>query len=249
MLRRPGSSVIVVEKESDVAAHQTGHNSGVIHGGIYYTPGSLKARLCVRGAAMMYEYAQEHGIAHEACGKLIVAIRPGELPGLDDLEQRGIANGVPGLRRLRSEEITEIEPWADGVAALHAPRTGIINYPAVARALRRELEQLGVTSRFHTTVRSISDGASCHLNTRSGVITADRVITCAGLWADRLAQRSGADPDPRIVPFRGTYLRLKPSEALAARGMVYPVPDPSPPFLGVHVTRHIDGHVMLGPTA
>jgi len=145
MLRRPGSSVIVVEKESDVAAHQTGHNSGVIHGGIYYTPGSVKARLCVRGAAMMYEYAQEHGIAHEACGKLIVAIRPGELPGLDDLEQRGIANGVPGLRRLRAEEITEIEPRADGVAALHAPRTGIINYPAVARALRRELEQLGVT--------------------------------------------------------------------------------------------------------
>lgn len=155
LTRRPGSTIAVVEKESAVAAHQTGHNSGVIHGGIYYEPGSLKARLCVEGSALMYEYAQEHGIAHERCGKLIVALESAELPRLDALEQRGIANKVPGLRRVGAAEISDIEPTATGISALHAPNTGIIDYAEVARSIRRELEEQGVVFHFDTEVTGI----------------------------------------------------------------------------------------------
>lgn len=247
--RRPGTTVAVVDKEPHAAAHQTGHNSGVIHGGIYYTPGSLKARLCVEGAAMMYEYAQEHAIAHERCGKLIVAVDRSELGRLDDLEQRGRANQVPGLRRIGREAIGEIEPNATGLSALHAPNTGIIDYVAVAQAVEKELTAAGVCFRYDTTVTGIVDGASCRIDTDRGPITADQVIVCAGLWSDRLARRSGADASPRIVPFRGVYLRLPQASEPIVRGMVYPVPDPTLPFLGVHVTRHVSGHVMLGPTA
>lgn len=251
--RRPGASVVVLEKESHVAAHQTGHNSGVVHGGIYYEPGSLKARLCVEGAALMYEYAEEHGIPHERCGKLIVAVRDDELPRLDALEQRGLANAVPGLRRVGAAEIREIEPHATGLAALHAPQTGIIDYTVVSRTIQRELEEQGVTFHFDTEVLGISEGVGCRVEAAGPegrfAVRADRVITCAGLWSDRLARRSGADPDPRIVPFRGAYLRLAERDEPVVRGMVYPVPDPTLPFLGVHVTKHVDGHVMLGPTA
>lgn len=247
--RRPGIRITVIEKESRVASHQTGHNSGVIHGGIYYEPGSLKARLCVEGAELMYAYAQEHGIPHERCGKLIVAVSEDELPGLDELERRGIANGVPGLRRVTGAEIIEIEPNATGIAALHAPNTGIIDYAEVARTIEQELTAQGVEFRFNTEVRQVIDGDTCRVDLGTSVIEAEQVIVCAGLWADRVAQRSGADPDPRIIPFRGVYLRLKPSPEPTVRGMVYPVPDPTLPFLGVHVTKHIDGSVMLGPTA
>lgn len=247
--RRPGASVAVIDKESHVAAHQTGHNSGVIHGGIYYEPGSLKARLCVEGAALMYEYAQEHGVPHERCGKLIVAIDESELPRLDELERRGRSNNVPGLRRVGAGEIRDIEPHAAGISALHAPNTGIIDYAEVARAIERELTTQGVTFHFNTTVKGISDGASCRITTDKGPIEADKVIVCAGLWSDRLARQSGADASPRVVPFRGVYLRLSKSPTPIVRGMVYPVPDPTLPFLGVHVTTHISGHVMLGPTA
>lgn len=247
--RRPGASMVVVEREPDVARHQTGHNSGVIHGGIYYVPGSLKARLCVEGAAEMYEYAQHHDIAHERCGKLIVALDESELPRLDELERRGIANGVPGLRRVTGREIQEIEPSAVGVAALHAPNTGIIDYTAVARALRSELEAQGVEFVFGTEVLSISQGATCRLQLTGSVVGAGQTVVCAGLWADRLARRSGASPDPRIVPFRGVYLRLRPSSEDVVKGMIYPVPDPTLPFLGVHVTRQVNGGVVLGPTA
>lgn len=247
--RRPGTSITVVEKEDAVAAHQTGHNSGVIHGGIYYEPGSLKAKLCVEGAGLMYEYATQHGIPHERCGKLIVALREEELPMLDELERRGIANGVPGLARVSAEGIREIEPRATGIAALHAPNTGIIDYAEVSRTIQKELVAKGVTFLFGTEVRRIVEGESCLVDLGGSKLEADQVIVCAGLWADRLAVRSGADPDPRIVPFRGSYLRLAPSEEPAVRGMVYPVPDPTLPFLGVHVTKHIDGSIMLGPTA
>lgn len=257
--RRPGASVVVLEKEADVAAHQTGHNSGVIHGGIYYEPGSAKARLCVEGARLMYEYCQEHEVPHERCGKLIVAVREDELPRLAALEDRGLGNGVPGLRRVGPEEIAEIEPDATGLAALHAPNTGIVSYAAVAAAIRRELEAQGVELRFRTEVTAISEGATCRLSVRDRGLPADavegdpviagEVIACAGLWSDRLARRSGAPADPRIVPFRGAYLRLSSTAAPQVRGMIYPVPDPALPFLGVHLTRHIDGSTMLGPTA
>lgn len=251
--RRPSLKVALLDAEPEVAAHQTGHNSGVLHGGIYYEPGSLKARLCVEGAAQMYEYAEQHGIAHERCGKLVVALRPDELGRLDDLERRGLANRVPGLHRVGAEEIREIEPNAVGVAALHAPNTGIIDYGAVARTLRDELVAAGVDVWMSTRVTSIREGARCAV-TASGPqgpvhLSAAEVLTCAGAWSDRIARGSGASADPRIVPFRGVYLRLKPTEQPVVRGMVYPVPDPTLPFLGVHVHRHVDGHVMIGPTA
>jgi L-2-hydroxyglutarate oxidase LhgO len=250
LLRRPGADVAVVEQEQDVAAHQTGHNSGVVHGGIYYAPGSLKARLCLEGSRRMYDYCEEHAIAHDRCGKLVIARHEGELGRLDDLDERGRANGVPGLRRVSGSEIAEIEPAATGVAALHAPNTGIVDFAAVARSLRDDLEGQGVTFRFGATARSVRDvPGGCEVLLDDEAIRADRVVACAGLWSDRLARASGAGPDPRIVPFRGGYLRLAPAAAGRVRGLVYPVPDPSLPFLGVHVTRHIDGSVSLGPTA
>lgn len=251
--RRPGIRLAVVEAEADVATHQSGHNSGVVHGGIYYEPGSLKARLCVEGAAMMYEYAAEHGVSHERCGKLVVAVRSDELGRLEALEQRGLANRVPGLRRVGADELREIEPHATGLAALHAPGTGIIDYPGVARAIRAELAAAGVTFHLGTRVTDITEGVRVVVDAVGPHgpvrLRCERVITCAGLWADRLARRTGAAPDPRIVPFRGVYLRLRPTATPVVRGMVYPVPDPSLPFLGVHVHRHVDGHVMIGPTA
>jgi (S)-2-hydroxyglutarate dehydrogenase len=249
LIRRPGASVAVIERESHVAAHQTGHNSGVIHGGIYYEPGSLKARLCVEGAAMMYEYAQEHGIAHRRCGKLIVALNPAEIPRLDDLERRGRANGVPSLKRVDANAIRDIEPYATGISALHAPNTGIIDYGEVSRVIARELADNGVTFWFDTNVTKVTDGASCQISTDTTSVTADQVIVCAGLWSDRLARSSGADPSPRILPFRGVYLRISPRIDPIVRGMIYPVPDPALPFLGVHVTSHVSGAVLLGPTA
>ncbi|BEP13896.1 L-2-hydroxyglutarate oxidase [Acidothermaceae bacterium B102] len=247
--RRPGASMVVVERESDVARHQTGHNSGVVHGGIYYEPGSLKARLCVEGSALMYRYADEHGIPYEQCGKLIVAVREHELKGLDELERRGLANGVPGLRRVTAGEIRDIEPGATGLAALHAPNTGIIDYTLVAQAIRRELEAQNVEFMFDSVVRKIEQGTPCRLYVNGDAVTATQVLVCAGLWADRLARSSGAPVNPRILPFRGTYLRLRPTTTPVVNGMVYPVPDPALPFLGVHVTKHIRGDVMIGPTA
>jgi (S)-2-hydroxyglutarate dehydrogenase len=247
--RRPDASIVVLERESDVAMHQTGHNSGVIHGGIYYEPGSLKAILCVEGAALMYEYAQENRIPHERCGKLIVALREEELPRLDQLERRGIANRVPGLRRVCADEIREIEPNATGIAGLYAPNTGIIDYGEVARAIHRELRRHDVDFVFNAQVVEIEQGSACRLHTRQATVTATQTIVCAGLWSDRVARQSGAPSSPRIVPFRGVYLRLKPTALPIVNGMVYPVPDPALPFLGVHVTKDVHGDVMLGPTA
>lgn len=249
MMRHPEDSVVVLERESGPAQHQTGHNSGVIHGGIYYQPGSLKARLCVEGARLMYDYCDHHGIPYERCGKLIVAIDPDELPRLDDLEARGIANAVPGLRRIGGGEITDIEPNAVGLQALHAPNTGVVDYVAVSRALVSELAAIGVDVRFNTEVMAVDDGEPAALHTAGGPVSARTVITCAGLWSDRLARRSGASPDPRIVPFRGAYLGLKPTGRPRLRGLIYPVPNPELPFLGVHITKHIGGAVTLGPTA
>ncbi len=247
--RRPDDDVVVLERESAPAQHQTGRNSGVIHGGIYYQPGSLKARLCVEGARLMYQYCEDNAIPYQRCGKLIVALDADELPRLDDLEARGIANAVPGLRRIGGAEISDIEPNAVGLQALHAPNTGIVDYGHVARVLAGDLQRRGVGVRYGTAVTAIDPGDPAVVRTAQGPVRARTVIVCAGLWADRLARRSGAPRDPQIVPFRGAYLGLKPTAAPRLNGMIYPVPNPELPFLGVHITKHIDGQVTLGPTA
>jgi len=248
--RRPGSKLIVIDKHATVAYHQTGHNSGVIHSGVYYKPGSLKARLCVQGARLMYEFCDANAIPYQRCGKLIVALRDDELPRLADLEARGHANGVPGLRRVGAAEIADIEPGCLGRAALYSPATGITDFGAVARALQQELRGQGVTFALGCTVSAVRrEHGQTVVAHAAGSYRAAAAIVCAGLWSDRLAVSAGASPDPRIVPFRGAYLRLAAGQPPVVRGMVYPVPDPELPFLGVHLTRHIDGHVMLRPTA
>jgi len=250
LARRPDSRLVVIEQQDGVAQHQTGHNSGVIHSGIYYTPGSLKARLCVEGARLMYDYCDEHQIPYERCGKLVVALDEGELPRLDDLEARARANGVPGLRRVQAAEIQEIEPAARGISALHSPETGIVDFGQVARTIERELRGKGVEFAFGaraTGVRRVGDWTV--VDCREGTYQARWAVLCAGLWSDRLAGAAGASADPRILPFRGAYLHVAEGQAPVVSGMIYPVPDPELPFLGVHVTKHIDGHVSLGPTA
>jgi 2-hydroxyglutarate dehydrogenase len=248
--RRPSERVIVLEKEPAIGVHQTGHNSGVLHAGIYYKPGSLKAELCVRGAARLYEYCDAKGIPYEACGKLIVALEESELPGLEELGRRGEANGVQGLRRLDRSQIAEIEPHAAGIAALHSPRTGIVDFGAVARGYADDLREAGGKVETGCEVRGFEPRhASLAIAHSRGVTEARHVVCCAGRWSDRLAGAAGADPDPRIVPFRGAYLRLVPARRDLVRGLIYPVPDPALPFLGVHLTRRIDGEVLVGPTA
>ena len=246
----PRASVCVLERESAVGFHQTGHNSGVIHAGVYYTPGSLKARLCVEGARELYEYCEARGISNEACGKVIVATELGELGRLDELERRGKANGVPGLRRIDARGIEALEPHARGIAGLHSPSTGIVDFPAVARAYAEDVLEAGGAVVTGCAVEGVREqGAALRLLHSQGATEAGHAIFCAGAWADRLAVAAGADPDPRIVPFRGAYLRLVPERRGLVRSLIYPVPDPALPFLGVHLTKHIDGDVLIGPTA
>ena len=262
--RDPARRIVVLEREAQVGEHQTGHNSGVVHAGISYAPGSLKARLCVEGVRELRAYCEERGIAYDACGKLIVALGEHELSGLDELERRGIANGVPGLRRLDAAGLREIEPHAAGIAALHSPETAIADFGAVARALADDVRAAGGEILLEAPVEGIDVRAAANgqpagagdargrrvvLRHAGGEVAAGFAVFCAGLWSDRLARLAGADPDPRIVPFRGAYLRLKPERAQLVRGLIYPVPDPSLPFLGVHLTRHIGGEVLIGPTA
>ena len=256
LARRPGAGVVVLEQEDEVGTHQTGHNSGVIHGGIYYRPGSLKARLCVAGARELYEYCDSRGIPAERCGKVIVATRPEELARLGELERRGRENGVAGLRRVGPQELPELEPHVRGLAALHSPQTGIVDFGAVARALAADVHATGgavaTGCRVETVERrsAASDGTPLSLRLASGAeVRARRAVFCAGAWADRLATAAGAGPDPRIVPFHGAYHRLVPERRSLVRGLIYPVPDPALPFLGVHLTRHADGDVLVGPTA
>lgn len=248
--RDPRASVCVLEREVEIGSHQTGHNSGVIHAGVYYQPGSLKARLCVEGARELYEYCEERNIASERCGKLIVATDPTELARLEELERRGKANGVPGLRRIDAAGIEQIEPHARGIAGLHSPNTGIVDFPAVARAYAADVLAAGGTVATASGVTGVEVGArSLLLAHARGATEARNAIFCAGAWSDRLAVHAGADPDPRIVPFRGAYLRLVPERRHLVRSLIYPVPDPSLPFLGVHLTKHIGGDVLIGPTA
>ena len=248
--RHRGARIQVLERERGVGMHQTGHNSGVIHQGVYYRPGSLKSRLCREGADAMYRYCEDHGIAALPLGKLVVARGEDELDRLDELERRSRANGVPGVARVAGEEIPEIEPHVRGVAALHSPRTGAVDYGAVARSLRQDVVASGgrvSTGCGVVTVRSCPGGLRLHHG--SGATTARFAVFCAGAWSDRLARMCGGSDDPRIVPFRGGYLELRPEARHLVRGMVYPVPDPALPFLGVHLTRHVDGGVGIGPSA
>jgi (S)-2-hydroxyglutarate dehydrogenase len=248
--RHPDRSVAVLEGASEVATGQTGHNSGVIHAGIYYLPGSLKARMCVAGARELYAYCEERGIPFERCGKVIVARNEAELPRLDELERRGRENGVPGLKRLSADGLSEIEPHCRGVAGLHSPHTGIIDFADVARSIARDLQGDGVPVVTGCGVTAVEHRAGrIALVHSAGETRARFAVFCAGAASDRLAVAAGASPDPRIVPFRGAYVYLRPERRELVRSLIYPVPDPSLPFLGVHLSRHIDGEVSLGPTA
>lgn len=251
LARRFGQiDIHVVEAEPRPAVHQTGHNSGVIHSGLYYKPGSLKARNCVGGRKRLIDYCDRHAIPYEICGKLVIATDPEEIPRLDELERRGRANGLAGLERLPPERIPEFEPHATGVDALWVPETGIVDYKAVARAYAEEVEAAGVSLHLRTRVTGLAprpDGVV--VETTAGEFEAGHAINCAGLQSDRVARMAGLDPDVRIVPFRGEYFDIAPERRHLLRGLIYPVPDPRFPFLGVHLTRRVDGSVEAGPNA
>jgi (S)-2-hydroxyglutarate dehydrogenase len=248
----PGQSVVVSEKEASVGAHQSGRNSGVIHAGVYYPPGSEKARLCTAGRISMVEYCREHDVEHAICGKVVVARLDRDLPRLDELERRCAANGVRA-ERIGPERLRELEPHVAGVGALHVLDTGIVDYAHVCRALGAEIETAGVAIRLETEVLAGSESAAgLIVETTRGPIEARRVVTCAGLHADEVARAvSGPDGpgDLRVIAFRGEYRELVPSRSHLVRTLVYPVPDPQYPFLGVHLTRGVDGHVHVGPNA
>jgi L-2-hydroxyglutarate oxidase LhgO len=244
-LRRPDASVTVVDKEQTVAAHQTSHNSGVVHAGLYYRPGSLKARLCVQGRRLLEEFCAEHGIRYDRCGKVVVARSTDEVPALRTVEARALANGVPGLRRLGPAELVEVEPHAVGVAALLSPATAIVDFADVAEAMAAELD-----IRLGFEVTSIQPGpGQVALAGPAGEVLADWVVVCAGLQSDRVSRLAGDGPGPAIIPFRGEYWRLRQERADLVRGLIYPVPDPEYPFLGVHFSRRIGGSVDVGPNA
>ena len=246
----PDLRVLILEKENGVARHQTGHNSGVIHSGVYYKPGSLKARLCVEGAREMVEFCARHAIAHEVCGKLIVATTAEEAARLDDLRARGEANGLAGLRLLGPEEMREIEPHVGGVRALAVPSTGITDYALVTEKYAELVAARGGELKTQAAVLGFRNSSGeVAIPTRAGDFSARYVVNCAGLFSDRVARRAGCDPGLMIVPFRGEYYDLAPARAELVRGLIYPVPDPDYPFLGVHFTRRIHGTIDAGPNA
>jgi len=248
--RFPQLRLAVLEKENEVARHQSGHNSGVIHSGIYYKPGSLKARLCVEGAAAMVEFCRQHSIAYEICGKVIVATSEAELSRLQELHRRGVANGLQGIRELGPEELRELEPHAAGIRALHVPGTGITDYPAVCRKYAEIITANGgqmLTSAKVTGI--VRHEREMVLETTRGTFAAEYVINCAGLHSDRMVRLAGERPEVAIIPFRGEYYELAREREHLVRGLIYPVPDPALPFLGVHFTRHVHGGVEAGPNA
>ncbi|MEU7888504.1 L-2-hydroxyglutarate oxidase [Microbispora bryophytorum] len=249
-MARAGAEVTVLEKEPRIAAHQTGHNSGVVHAGIYYQPGSLKATLCREGAAMLREYCAEHGLPYDEAGKLVVASTRAELSGLRRIAERARENGVPGIAELDAIGLREVEPRAVGVAAVHSPHTAITDFPAVARRLAADVTEAGGFVRLSRPVRAIrqtTDGVAVAAGPER--LTFDRLISCAGLGTDGVADLARAGGDVRIVPFRGEYYRLAGPARGLVKGLIYPVPDPRYPFLGVHLTRRIDGEVLVGPNA
>lgn len=246
----PNLKIGVVEKERAVAGHQTGHNSGVIHSGIYYAPGSLKATNCVAGSKELMAFCDENEIPYELCGKLIIATSQEELPRLDELFRRGTANGVPGLEMVDATRLREIEPEASGLRGLLSPATGIIDYTQVTKAYVTQLQRHGGEIIFNARVNSIEQrGNRTHLMTTAGEVETRYLINCAGLYADKVATMMGLDVDIRIIPFRGEYYFLKPEARRLVKGLIYPVPNPEFPFLGVHFTRSIHGGVEAGPNA
>jgi len=248
--RQPNARLVILEKDRAIGRHQTGHNSGVIHSGIYYAPGSLKAKTCVAGAAELTRYCEERGIPFERCGKVIVALDGSELDRLDELHRRGTANGVQGLEMIGPERLQELEPHVVGVRALWSPNTGIIDFSRVAAAYAEDVRTSGGEIRTGHEVRRIERaGPTTRITTTTGDIEASTVVACAGLYADRVAALTDAPSVPRIVPFRGDYYVLRPERRHLVRGLIYPVPDPAFPFLGVHFTRRMDGAVWLGPNA
>ncbi len=246
----PQLRLLLVEKEDGVARHQSGHNSGVIHSGVYYKPGSLKAKLCVEGAAAMVEFCREHNLKHEICGKVIVATSEAEIPGLKVLFERGQANGLAGLRMLQQEQLCEIEPHCSALLGLLVPSTGITDYAAVARKYAEiVLAQGGAISTGTEVQGVVRRGSEMIVETNRGAFAAGNVINCAGLHSDRVSRMAGQEPEIRIVPFRGEYYDLVPERVHLVRTLIYPVPDPKFPFLGVHFTRRIQGGVDAGPNA
>ena len=247
---KPGLRLRLLEKEAGVARHQTGNNSGVLHSGLYYRPGSEKARLSVQGLREMVAFCKEHGVPHEQCGKVVVATCPDELPRLESLWERGTANGLEGLRKLSPVEIKEIEPHAAGIAAIHVPQEGIVDYPAVCRQLADLVTKSGGSIHLGTRVeRILSTGSGRTVESSGGLFQTRFVVACGGLHADRLVQASGQTPSARIVPFRGEYYKIRKERQHLVRHLIYPVPDPKFPFLGVHFTRLIRGGIEAGPNA
>ena len=249
-LRCPAARVTVLEKEDKVCAHQSGHNSGVLHSGLYYKPGSLKARLAVSGIREMVTFCQKHAVPHEICGKLVVAVNEAEVPRLRALYERGTANGLEGMRLLKREQMREIEPHVGGLEALAVPQEGIVDYAKVSEGLQKEIEDKGgsVVLKAKVTALQLRNG-EWRVGTIAGDYTADYVINCAGLHCDRLSMLAGEKREVRIVPFRGEYYKIKPERQHLVRNLIYPVPDPQFPFLGVHYTRLIHGGIEAGPNA
>jgi L-2-hydroxyglutarate oxidase LhgO len=247
---RPDAMVTVLDKENRIAAHQTGHNSGVAHAGLYYAPGSLKARLCRQGIHRLQEFCADRGLPYDECGKVVVARTEDEVPKLHEIHRRATENGVPGLRLLDRRGLQEIEPHAAGVAALHSPHTAIVDFAAVARAFADEVTAAGGELRLGCEVTGIHRSDELvRLTTPGEELEFDRLVVCAGLHSDRVARLAGDAPGPAIVPFRGEYYRLVPARTDLVRGLIYPVPDPRYPFLGVHFTRRVGGGVDIGPNA
>ncbi|MBY8875035.1 L-2-hydroxyglutarate oxidase [Micromonospora sp. PLK6-60] len=250
LLRRPGADVTVFEKEDRLAAHQTGHNSGVVHAGLYYPPGSLKARLCRRGVGLLREYCAEHRLPYRELGKLVVALNPAELPALDRIEERARANGVPDLARLDRAGIGDREPAVAGIAALHSPRTAVVDFVAVCERLAADVRRLGGQVLTSTAVHAVRPRAGLvEVSAGHSRHALRQLVVCAGLSGDTVAAMVGSRDDTRILPFRGEYYRLRADARDRVRGLVYPVPDPRYPFLGIHLTRHVDDEVLAGPNA
>lgn len=254
LARQPDADVTVFEKEHRLAAHQTGRNSGVVHAGLYYQPGSAKALLCRRGVGLLEDYCAQRGITRIACGKVLVALNEVERSRLADIEERARANGVPGIRVIGPAELNELEPHVRGIAALHSPSTSIVDFAAVTQSLAADATAAGakiLLGHEVTGMRATSSEVVVNTQTAgsSGEQAFDQVIACGGLQSDRLAQMAGDGPDPVIMPFRGEYYALKPDRRGLVNGLVYPVPDPRYPFLGVHVTPRVDGAVLIGPNA
>ncbi|MFF2843369.1 L-2-hydroxyglutarate oxidase [Paenarthrobacter sp. NPDC057981] len=245
-----GAQVTIFEKEDRLAAHQTGHNSGVVHAGLYYEPGGLKARLCRRGVELLQEFCASRNLPYEACGKLVIAQTAGEQQRLNAIFARATANGVPGVRMLNSDQIREVEPNAVGLSALHSPETAIVDYTAITNALADDVRASGGTIRLGQEVTALDQQAEgVVVRTKGGSEHFDLVVACAGLQSDRLAEATGEPATPKIVPFFGQYFLLGHEARQQVRGLIYPVPDPRHPFLGVHLTKRIDGEMMLGPNA